>query len=63
MGTAKDLKNTHDVGARISWTLRPVISIKVESSEAKRSQMQLICSNCHGSQWIEGFYTQYDNGL
>ena len=29
MGATKDQKNTHDVGERISWTLRPAISAKL----------------------------------
>lgn len=29
MGATKDQKNTHDVGERISWTLRPAISTKL----------------------------------
>lgn len=61
MGATKDSPNTHDVGARISWTLRPAISVKIASWEAKRSNMQSVCLNCHSPQWVENFYTQYDN--
>ena len=35
---------THDVGARISWTLRPVISTKVDDWEKKRAAMQDVCA-------------------
>lgn len=31
---------THDVGARISWTLRPVISKKLENADARRAAMK-----------------------
>jgi hypothetical protein len=51
---------THDVGDRISWTLRPAISIRLEHWEMWRSSMQDVCSNCHASSWIENFYEQYD---
>jgi hypothetical protein len=51
---------THDVGERISWTLRPVISVKLDNWEKKRASMQDVCSNCHATGWIENFYKQYD---
>ncbi|TPW21605.1 MAG: Cytochrome c552 [Elusimicrobia bacterium] len=103
--------NTHDVGERISWTLRPVISSKlnmvvfkdgfkedypdsralpkvgdsVETIEKvvekdmlvskkvtrivdriltwdqRRGQMQAVCANCHGKQFVSNFYEQYDS--
>jgi hydroxylamine dehydrogenase len=52
---------THDSGARISWTLRPVVSIKLDNWEKRRESMQEVCSNCHAAGWVENFYTQYDN--
>jgi hydroxylamine dehydrogenase len=51
---------THDVGQRISWTLRPVISIKQENWQQKRQAMQDVCSSCHATGWVENFYQQYD---
>lgn len=51
---------THDVGARISWTLRPVISFKLENWEKRREAMKDVCSNCHATGWVENFYRQYD---
>ena len=52
---------THDVGARISWTLRPPISKKQENADKKRSAMEDICSSCHSAPFVEGFYNQFDN--
>ena len=52
---------THDVGDRISYTLRPVISKKLENWEKKRATMQDVCSNCHATGWVENFYKQYKN--
>jgi hypothetical protein len=52
---------THDVGARISWTLRPVISKKLESWETKRAAMQEVCSHCHGAAFVETFYKSFDD--
>ena len=46
---------THDVGARISWTLRPAISAKVDGWEKKRAGMQNVCVQCHGSTYTRGF--------
>jgi len=51
---------THDVGDRISFTLRPTISIKLENWEKRRAAMQDVCGNCHASGWIENFYKQYE---
>jgi hydroxylamine dehydrogenase len=52
---------THDVGARISWTLRPPVSKKMENADKKRAAMQDVCSNCHSSPFVVGFYNQFDN--
>ena len=52
---------THDVGARISWTLRPPISKKQENADNKREAMQNVCSSCHSSPFVYGFYMQFDN--
>ncbi len=52
---------THDVGDRISWTLRPAVSIKLDNWEKRRQSMQDVCSNCHATSWVENFYKQYDN--
>ncbi len=51
---------THDVGARISWTLRPVISKKLENWEAKRAAMKEVCGHCHGMAFIDSFYKSFD---
>ena len=51
---------THDVGARISWTLRPAISTKLADWEKKRANMQDVCAQCHGSTFTKDFYVQFD---
>ena len=64
---------THDVGMRISWNNRPVLSIRPEISDAKmglpgadvpwqvrRASMRDVCSNCHNDHWVENWYVQYD---
>lgn len=53
-------RNTHDVGARLSWTLRPVISTKLENWEKKRDAMQDVCAQCHSPNYTKNFYTQFD---
>ena len=63
---------THDVGERISWTLRPPISEKIDAKDVKagietipwaqrRSNMQDVCHQCHSKQYVSDFYTQYDS--
>lgn len=65
---------THDVGLRISWNNRPPASIRPEISDAKlglekmakvtwqqrRANMVQVCTVCHTSAYVDGFYTQYD---
>jgi hydroxylamine dehydrogenase len=64
---------THDIGMRISWNNRPVLSIRPEVSDAKmnlpgkdvhwtkrRADMQNVCSNCHSKTWVDNWYVQYD---
>ncbi len=52
---------THDVGARISWTLRPPVSKKLENADKKREAMLNVCSSCHSAPFVVGFYKQFDN--
>lgn len=52
---------THDVGARISWTLRPPISTKLENAETRRGSMKQVCGSCHSSGYVDNFYRQYDS--
>ena len=54
---------THDVGDRISYTLRPVISIRLENWEQRRAAMKDVCSNCHATGWVENFYQQYEGTI
>ncbi len=73
MSATKKSPVTHDVGLRISWNNRPVVSVRPEIADAKlglpgkdipwqlrREKMKEVCRACHQKNWIEGFYTQYD---
>lgn len=60
MSATENQPVTHDVGARISYTLRPVISVKLENWEQRRANMQDVCVACHQSSWVENFYVQYE---
>ena len=51
---------THDVGARISWTLRPVVSKKLENWEKRREAMKDTCRQCHGPDFVDAFYVTFD---
>jgi len=51
---------THDVGTRLSWTLRPPISNHKDDWQEKRQRMLAVCANCHGSAFAEGHFYQYD---
>jgi len=60
MSATPQMPASHDVGARISWTLRPPISKKKDNWEAKRASMLKVCTNCHGQTFAEGHYYQFD---
>ncbi|MFZ5979553.1 MAG: multiheme c-type cytochrome [Candidatus Zixiibacteriota bacterium] len=51
---------THDVGQRISWTLRPPVSEHKDNWRVKRENMKKVCVACHGSTFVEGHYYQFD---
>lgn len=54
---------THDIGARISWTLRPAVSTKLENWEARRESMQGVCRQCHSQSYVTSFYKQFDGAV
>jgi len=60
MSAAPGLPFNHDVGQRISWTLRPAISVYKEDWRQKRSNMKKVCINCHGTVFADGHYYQFD---
>jgi hydroxylamine dehydrogenase len=51
---------SHDVGKRISWTLRPAVSTYKDNWQQKRANMKDVCSACHGSTFTDGHFYQYD---
>jgi hydroxylamine dehydrogenase len=60
MSATKTQEVDHDVGNRISWTLRPAISVHKENWQQKRDNMKEVCSACHGPVWVDGHYYQFD---
>jgi hydroxylamine dehydrogenase len=60
MSATKTQAVSHDVGGRISWTLRPAISNHLENWQAKRGQMKDVCVSCHSTEWVDNFFAQYD---
>lgn len=63
MSATPSQKATHDVGERISWTLRPVVSTKMENWEKKRAAMKDVCNQCHAKENSDNFYTQFDEAV
>ena len=60
MSATTTQKVTHDVGNRISWTLRPPISKHTDDWKIKRKNMENVCVTCHGQKFAEGHYYQFD---
>jgi len=63
MSATAHLPVTHDVGIRLSWTLRPVVSKKMEGWERNRAAMKEVCSSCHGGRFVDSFYTSFDDTI
>jgi hydroxylamine dehydrogenase len=74
MSATRNLPLTHDVGERISWTLRPPVSEKVDAAainagrrvkpwEQRRKDMKDVCNSCHATEWVTNWYTQYDGAV
>jgi len=61
MGATTTQPSTHDVGARISWTLRPPVSKKLENADQRRAAMVDVCTSCHAAPFVDAFYKQFDN--
>lgn len=53
--------SSHDVGARLSWNLRLPVSEKQNNWEEKRQLMQSVCTQCHGENFVQQFYFQFDS--
>ncbi|MBD3169197.1 MAG: hypothetical protein GF307_06915 [candidate division Zixibacteria bacterium] len=60
MSATPGQKMSHDVGRRISWTLRPIISVHKDNWQVKRNNMKDVCTNCHGQEFVDGHYYQFD---
>ena len=60
MSATKKQGVTHDVGKRLSWTLRPPVSKHKEDFESKRKNMLDVCLSCHGSRFADGHFYQFD---
>jgi len=63
MSATPDQPVTHDVGDRLSWNLRAPVSMRTENHEQKLAKMKDVCSACHGSPFVEGFYQQLDGAV
>ena len=60
MSATSKQKLTHDVGNRISWTLRPPVSKYKDNHEQKRKNMKDVCAACHTERFMDGHFVQFD---
>ncbi len=60
MSATRQQAVTHDVGERISWTLRPPVSQHKEDWGLKRERMKEVCSACHAGTQVNGHYRVFD---
>jgi hypothetical protein len=61
MSQNQSADKTHDVGRRISWTLRPPISKMKKNWQKKRNNMKQTCLACHSAGFVDGHYIQFDS--
>ncbi len=60
MSATADQAVSHDVGDRISWTLRPPMAKPKNDAAKKRTAMQQVCLSCHQQSFVDGHYYQFD---
>ncbi len=76
MSATKEMPVTHDMGLRIKWNNRPVISVLANETDKpwnlpsakitgdmREANMRKVCSACHNANFIDDFYTQYNAGI
>jgi hydroxylamine dehydrogenase len=63
MGAVPGTDDNHDVGLRISWTLRPVVSPRLEDWQERRGRMEQACRQCHSPGFYANFFTQFDDAV
>ncbi len=54
---------THDMADRMSWNLKPAISVHTENWEKNRSAMKEVCMNCHNPDYVDNHFVQLDAGI
>jgi len=52
---------THDIGDRLTWYLFQPISERRPSWQDNLVRMQNVCLECHNTNFIEGFYADFDD--
>jgi hypothetical protein len=60
MSATRKQKVSHDIGKRISWTLRPIVSKGQPRARERREAMTDVCQACHGRRHVDGFYASFD---
>ncbi len=60
MSATRKQGTTHDVGQRISWTLRPPVSKHKDNWQTKRASMEDVCTACHTRTFTDGHFYQFD---
>ncbi len=60
MSSVLGQKLSHDVGTRLAWTLRPMVSVYQKDWARKRENMMGVCSACHSRSFVEGHFYQFD---
>ena len=63
MSAVPGISTDHDVGLRIAWTLRPVVSPRLEDWEEKRDRMAQTCRQCHSPGFYGNFFVQFDDAV
>ena len=63
---------THDVTERLSWEIQAPLTVRPSKFaafpaptnwEVERNKMKDVCKQCHGQQWVDAHYSQYDGAV
>ncbi|RJP33740.1 MAG: hydroxylamine oxidoreductase [Candidatus Omnitrophota bacterium] len=63
LAAAPGLASTHNPANRLTWILRHEIAERRENWQSNKNQMTKVCTECHSSDFITSWYTNFDGLL
>ncbi|MBU1002245.1 MAG: hydroxylamine oxidoreductase [Proteobacteria bacterium] len=72
MSGAGSVKTSHDVTERLSWETQAPLTVRPQDFKplpaqtdwkVERSKMSEVCQQCHGKNWVDAFYVDFDKAV